>query len=205
MLIPRPTTLTPAPGRFQLPAARRLAALNPGAERPAALLAGYLGAEVTRPDQAPEILLEATGAPGPAESCRLEITPESVRLSAPAEAGLFHDVQSLRQLLAPDPSSVPCLTLEDAYAFDPLGVGDELRVVDPLAAAVPEPGVLGAQAQLWTEFLPTPTAVRYAAYPRLHAFAEAVWSDGPREFGNFLARLDGLGGPAPDRAARMGE
>jgi hexosaminidase len=113
-----------------------------------------------------------------------------------------------------EPQGQPGLvtTLEDAYAFDPLGVGDELRVVDPFADGVAEPGVLGAQAQLWTEFLPTAAAVRYAAFPRLHAFAEAVWSDGPREFADFRARLErldprlaGLGGPALDRAARMGE
>ena len=510
MIIPRPTTLVPAPGRFDLPAELHLNAVGRGAERPAELLAGILGADRPRTDQGPEILLEATGAPGPAESYRLEITPDSVRLSAPTEAGLFHGVQSLRQLLTQDPASLPCLTiedapllpwrglmidvarhfmpleflyelvdelaliklnvlhlhltddqgwrieidglprltevgawrsesmvgpagsdrfdglphggfytraelaslvrhaadrgvrivpeiempgharaalaaypelgvhgkqlpvwtswgvcedifgvhdaaldfcrevlgqtldifpdryvhlggdecpvvqwesdaysrrkaadlglpspaalhgwflgrmhafladegrraigwdtgasaapasqpaglvlaawlnpadavrsierghqvlltphqstffdypqrdapdepqgqpgrvttLEDAYAFDPLGVGDELPVVDPAApcAGDPEPGVLGAQAQLWTEFLPTPAAVRYAAFPRLHAFAEAVWSEGPREFADFRARLGRLGrplassgAPDPDRTARMGE
>ena len=514
MIIPRPSTLIPAPGRFEMPAELRLSTIGQGAERPAALLAGFLGADRPRTDLGPEILLEVTDGPGPAESYRLRITPDSVRLGAPAEAGLFHGVQSLRQLLAQDPDSLPCLTiedtpllpwrglmidvarhfmplaflhalvdelalvklnvlhlhltddqgwrieidglprltevgawrtesmvgpagsdrfdgvphggfytraeltglvryaadrgvrivpeiempgharaalaaypelgvhgkqmpvwtswgicedifgvhegafdfcrevlsqtidifpdryvhlggdecrtvqwesdaysrrkaaelelpspaalhgwflgrmqafladrgrraigwdtgasaasiaqpeglvlaawlnpadavrsvagghqvlltphqstffdypqrdapdepqgqpglvttLEDAYAFDPLGIGDELPVVDPFAAlapsdaAVPEPGVLGAQAQIWTEFLPTPTAVRYVAYPRLYAFAEAVWSQGPREFAGFRARLGrfalrpaGLGGPVPDRTARMGE
>jgi hexosaminidase len=106
-------------------------------------------------------------------------------------------------------------TLEDAYAFDalrPTGAEKPLPVADPFAAGDPEPGVLGAQAQLWTEFLPTPDAVRAAAYPRLYAFAEAAWSRGPRRFADFRARLGPLGPPVtasgpytPDRPARMGE
>jgi hexosaminidase len=84
------------------------------------------------------------------------------------------------------------VTLEDAYAFDPLASGDPRRplpVADPFAPAGAGPGVLGAQAQLWTEFLPTPEHVRYAAYPRLCAFAEAAWSSGPRDPADFRARL----------------
>jgi hexosaminidase len=49
--------------------------------------------------------------------------------------------------------------------------------------------VLGAQAQLWTEFLPRPEQVLYAAYPRLCAFAEAAWTRGPRAYPDFGARL----------------
>jgi N-acetyl-beta-hexosaminidase len=49
--------------------------------------------------------------------------------------------------------------------------------------------VLGAQAQLWTEFLAEPEHVLYAAYPRLCAFAEAAWSGGPRDFADFRSRL----------------
>ena len=116
MIIPRPTTHTPAPGRFHLPTELHLTAVGPGAERPARLLAGYLGADRPRTDQGPEIRLEITDPPAPTESYRLEITPESVRLSAPAEAGLFHGVQSLRQLLKHDDDStrsLPCLTIED--------------------------------------------------------------------------------------------
>jgi hexosaminidase len=49
--------------------------------------------------------------------------------------------------------------------------------------------VLGAQAQLWTEFLPTPGDVLRAAFPRLSAFAEAAWSGGARDGSDFDARL----------------
>ncbi|MDX6739521.1 beta-N-acetylhexosaminidase [Actinocorallia sp. A-T 12471] len=53
-----------------------------------------------------------------------------------------------------------------------------------------EPGpVLGAQAQLWTEFAATPAEVEYLAYPRLCALAETAWSDLPKDFAGFTARL----------------
>ena len=35
--------------------------------------------------------------------------------------------------------------------------------------------VLGAQCQLWTEYMPTPRGVEYMAFPRLCAFAEVAW------------------------------
>ncbi len=60
--------------------------------------------------------------------------------------------------------------LEKVYAFDP--VPDEL---DAQAAA----HVLGAQANLWTEYIRTPAHAEYMAYPRALALAEVVWS--PRE------------------------
>lgn len=120
MIIPRPAVLTPAPGRFDLPAALRLTA-GPGAARPADLLAGYLGPDRPRTAEGPEIRLElrrpaapAAGSAEPSEAYRVEITPERVLLTAPAEAGLFHAVQTLRQLLSADKRSLPCVTIEDA-------------------------------------------------------------------------------------------
>ena len=47
-------------------------------------------------------------------------------------------------------------TLADMYGFDPLAGG--LAVADPANGR--SPGVLGTQAQLWTEFVPTPDRVR---------------------------------------------
>jgi hexosaminidase len=114
VIIPRPTTLTSAaPGTLRLPAELNLR-VGPGAERPAALLADHLGADRPRTRQGPEIRLELTAAPGPAQSYRLAITEDALLLTAPDEAGLFHGVQSVRQLLAADPSRLPCVTVEDA-------------------------------------------------------------------------------------------
>lgn len=87
-------------------------------------------------------------------------------------------------------------SLEDVYRFEPVpaGLGAE-------AAA----HVLGAQANLWTEFMDDARDVDYRAFPRLAAFAEVVWSALPadpadRDFADFerrmaahYPRLDALG------------
>ncbi|ROS38148.1 beta-N-acetylhexosaminidase [Amycolatopsis thermoflava] len=65
----------------------------------------------------------------------------------------------------------------------------------------PPPGVLGAQAQVWTEHLDSVRRVDYATFPRLCAFAEVVWSPPDRDHAEFhtrlaehhLPRLDALG------------
>ncbi|AHH93908.1 beta-N-acetylhexosaminidase [Kutzneria albida] len=50
--------------------------------------------------------------------------------------------------------------------------------------------VLGAQAQVWTEHLDSPRRVDYAAFPRLAAFAEVVWSSrAGKDTDEFLRRL----------------
>ncbi|MFF0203877.1 beta-N-acetylhexosaminidase [Streptomyces sp. NPDC005017] len=50
--------------------------------------------------------------------------------------------------------------------------------------------VLGAQGQLWTEFVTTPEHIEYLTYPRLCALAERVW-DGGGDWPDFRARLTG--------------
>jgi hexosaminidase len=72
--------------------------------------------------------------------------------------------------------------LDTVYAFEP--VPEEL---DPRHAH----HVLGAQANVWTEYMKTPDHVEYMALPRMAALAEVVWS--PREARDaesFLARLE---------------
>ncbi|MCK2237920.1 MULTISPECIES: beta-N-acetylhexosaminidase [unclassified Crossiella] len=71
-------------------------------------------------------------------------------------------------------------TVTDVYGYEPVPAG-----LDPDAAA----HVLGAQAQLWTEHLDSPRRLDYAAFPRLAAFAEVVWSPEARDEPGFLRRL----------------
>ncbi|WP_026421978.1 beta-N-acetylhexosaminidase [Actinokineospora inagensis] len=55
----------------------------------------------------------------------------------------------------------------------------DVRAYEPIPAELPEHAhhrVLGAQAQLWSEYFDNPRRVDYAAFPRLAAFAEVVWS-----------------------------
>jgi hexosaminidase len=74
------------------------------------------------------------------------------------------------------------LPLETVYAFEPIPA--ELE-------ATHHSRILGAQAQVWTEYLETPKHVEYMAFPRLTALAEVVWSPvGRRNYNDFLARLE---------------
>ena len=51
--------------------------------------------------------------------------------------------------------------------------------------------VLGAQGQLWSEYMPSPKQVEYQAFPRMSALAEVVWSPkASRDYAGFLARLE---------------
>ncbi|EWM10777.1 beta-N-acetylhexosaminidase [Kutzneria sp. 744] len=73
-------------------------------------------------------------------------------------------------------------TVADVYGFDPLAGGL------PVAAGS-RPGVLGAQAQLWTELAPTPDHVRRLAFPRLCAFADTAWRTTAPDYDEFRRRL----------------
>jgi hexosaminidase len=56
--------------------------------------------------------------------------------------------------------------------------------------------VIGAQANLWTEHMESARRVDYMAFPRLAAFAEAVWHRGdgfPARLSGHLERLAALG------------
>ncbi|HEX4481267.1 MAG TPA: family 20 glycosylhydrolase [Rudaea sp.] len=50
--------------------------------------------------------------------------------------------------------------------------------------------ILGAQANLWSEYMDTPQRVEHAAFPRAAALAEALWSPrATKNFTDFAARL----------------
>src|SRR5437867_12857343 len=72
-------------------------------------------------------------------------------------------------------------SLEDVYAYQP--------VPKELSAAEAK-HVLGAQGQIWTEYMPDPKRVEYMAWPRLVALAEVLWSPGEtRNWADFQKRL----------------
>jgi len=99
----------------------------------------------------------------------------------------------------------PILTLRKAYSFDPLRsstgtTGTNMQLLDGEDSEEAETyaslkkHVLGAQAQLWTEYLQTPEEVERAAFPRLLALAEVFWTDfsdvESKSFDDFHARLN---------------
>jgi hexosaminidase len=71
--------------------------------------------------------------------------------------------------------------LDKVYSFEPVPAGltnDEAR------------HILGAQGELWTEYIPNPQHLEYMAFPRAAALAEVAWSlPDRRNFDNFHTRL----------------
>jgi hexosaminidase len=85
-----------------------------------------------------------------------------------------------------DPTTEPLAiggftTLEKVYSYEPTP-----------AELTPEQAkhILGAQCNLWTEYMKTSDYVEYMAYPRACALAEVLWSDKQnRTYDDFLQRL----------------
>lgn len=74
-------------------------------------------------------------------------------------------------------------TLESVYGFEPLPEADKDAELSPGR-------LLGAQANVWTEHLDSPRRVQFAAYPRLCALSEVLWSSRERRsYPEFLQRL----------------
>ena len=73
------------------------------------------------------------------------------------------------------------LPLEKVYSFDP--VPKELTAEDSKY-------IIGGQANIWSEYLETPSAIEYMAFPRMLAIAESVWSTPQnKNFEDFKRRL----------------
>jgi hexosaminidase len=88
----------------------------------------------------------------------------------------------LQSAAADEPSGrLDLRTLADIYAFDatPAGMSADAAM-----------HVLGAQANLWTEHMRTTELVEHAAFPRLAALAEVLWSPpSTHDWRGFIARL----------------
>jgi hexosaminidase len=56
-----------------------------------------------------------------------------------------------------------------------------------------KPFIIGAQANLWTEYIPTFQQVQYMVLPRMAALCEVQWSDNEQKnYSDFLKRLPKL-------------
>jgi hexosaminidase len=95
-----------------------------------------------------------------------------------------------------DPATEPLaigglVTLEKVYSFNPVPSG---------LTAAESKHILGAQGNLWTEYIDSPEKAEYMAYPRAIALAEVLWTPAAQrnwpEFAQRLnqhsERLDGL-------------
>ena len=72
------------------------------------------------------------------------------------------------------------LPLEKVYSFEPTaGISPEDQKY-----------VIGAQANLWTEYIPTFSQVEYMIMPRIDAVADIQWSDpSKKDYQTFLPRV----------------
>ncbi len=72
--------------------------------------------------------------------------------------------------------------LEKVYSFEPVPkelTADEAKYI------------IGGQANIWTEYLKTPAAVEYMAFPRMLALSEVLWSKPEdKNYTDFLSRLN---------------
>jgi hexosaminidase len=79
------------------------------------------------------------------------------------------------------PASGGFIPLEKVYSYDP---------VPPELPADAQPHILGAQGNVWTEYIPDGHQVEYMAFPRACALAEVLWSGSHRPgFEDFGQRL----------------
>lgn len=83
---------------------------------------------------------------------------------------------------------------QDLIRKEPKAVGElvSLRFTygyEPLAPGMAPEHLLGVQANLWTELIPTPEHAEYMLYPRLFALSETAWSpQSAKEYKGFRKR-----------------
>jgi hexosaminidase len=100
---------------------------------------------------------------------------------APGSHTYFDKYQSVDQ--SREPLAIGgFLPIDTVYSYEPVPPELEPRYAKH---------ILGAQGQVWTEYIEGPKNVEYMAFPRVAALAEVVWT--PRErkdFADFMTRLD---------------
>jgi len=99
---------------------------------------------------------------------------------APGDHTYFDKYQSVDQ--ATEPLAIGgFLPVDSVYAYDPIPSDLEPRF---------RSHILGAQGQVWTEYIEGPKNVEYMAFPRESALAEVLWTaQNRRDFADFSARL----------------
>ena len=71
-------------------------------------------------------------------------------------------------------------SLEDVYLYEPIP-----KQLSPKEAQ----HILGAQANVWTEYITTEEHVEYMILPRMSALAEVLWSNDDKDYEDFTMRL----------------
>ncbi len=99
-----------------------------------------------------------------------------------SNAHTYFDYCQAADLKEEPPSIGHFLPLEKVYSFNP---------VPAVLTAEQAKHILGAQGQLWTEYMPSSEHVEYMAYPRACALAEVVWTPlEDKDYKKFQTRLE---------------
>jgi hexosaminidase len=113
-------------------------------------------------------------------------------------AGGIAAAQSHHDVVMTPTSSVYLDAYQSNDPTEPLAIGrylpvDKVYAFDPIPAALtPEQAhhILGAQCNLWSEYVPTTAHLEYLLFPRAIALSEVVWTPKERlEFSDFRERL----------------
>ncbi len=93
----------------------------------------------------------------------------------------YLDFYQSKDRSAEPPAAGAFLPLEKVYSFEPVPTGLEFSH---------HAHILGGQANLWTEYIPSLRQLEYMAFPRLSAMAEVLWSPKTsRDFRDLKRRL----------------
>lgn len=126
------------------------------------------------------------------------IAPEATVMSWRGTAGGITAAQAGHDVVMTPGSHVYFDHLQGPAAYEPLSIGgytplEKVYAFEPVPAelsAMQARHILGAQANLWAEYIATPAQVEYMVYPRALALSEVLWSPAAaRDWSDFIGRL----------------
>lgn len=126
------------------------------------------------------------------------IAPEATVMSWRGTAGGITAAQAGHDVVMTPGSHVYFDHLQGPAAYEPLSIGgytplDKVYAFEPVPAELTGAQarhILGAQANLWAEYITTPAQVEYMVYPRALALSEVLWSPAAaRNWTDFVGRL----------------
>ncbi|HEU4569186.1 MAG TPA: family 20 glycosylhydrolase, partial [Gemmatimonadales bacterium] len=126
------------------------------------------------------------------------IAPEATVMSWRGTAGGIAAAQAGHDVVMSPGSHVYFDHLQGSAAEEPLSIGgytplDKVYAFEPVPAELTPAQarhILGAQANLWTEYIATPAHAEYMVYPRALALSEVLWSPAAaRDWRGFTERL----------------
>lgn len=126
------------------------------------------------------------------------LAPNAVVMSWRGMEGGIEAAKQAHDVIMTPTSHVYLDYYQSTHPEEPLAIGGYLPIsqvysLEPIPAELtPEQQkhILGAQANVWTEYIETPLKLDYMAWPRGMALAEVVWSPADqRDFTGFAQRL----------------